>query len=70
MRNRQITVPLVLTRILHRLWDEGCMKDVTYLTEAYFPDDDTVQIRGYSEAFHKMQWRVAFWDKDWDIDGR
>ena len=70
MRKLRVTAPLVLTRILHRLWVEGHAKDVSYLTEAYFPDDGTLVVRGHFDSSGELEWRTAYWDEDWDIDGR
>lgn len=69
MRNRRVTAPLVLTRILRRLWDEGYLKDVSYLTEAYFWGDDQINVRGHSDSSGEMEWRRVHWDEDWDIAG-
>lgn len=69
MRNRRVTAPLVLTRILRRLWDEGYLKDVSYLTEAYFGGDDTVRVRACSNLTRELEWRTAYWGGDWDIAG-
>lgn len=69
MRNRRVTAPLVLTRILRRLWDEGYLKDVSYLTEAYFGGDDQINVRGYSTVTRELEWRSVHWDEDWDIAG-
>lgn len=69
MRNRRVTAPLVLTRILRRLWDEGYLKDVGYLEEAYFPDDGTVNVKAYSNFTGGLEWRMVHWDEDWDIAG-
>lgn len=70
MRNRRVTAPLVLTRILHRLWVNGLLLDVLYLTEAYFPDDGTVNVKAYSTFTGGLEWRTVYWDEDWDIAGR
>lgn len=69
MRNRRVTAPLVLTRILRRLWDGGYLKDVGYLEEAYFPDDGTVNVKAYSSFTGGLEWRMVHWDEDWDIAG-
>ena len=37
MRNRRVTAPLVLVRILSRLQKEGHAKDISFIAEAYFP---------------------------------
>ena len=69
MRNRhRVTAPLVLTRILSRLWGEGGLKDVSYLEEAYFPDDGTVNVKAYSNFTGRLEWRTAYWDEAWDAD--
>ena len=69
MRNRRVTAPLVLTRILRHLWDEGCLKDVSYLTEAHLWGDDQITVRGHSVYSGEMEWRSVHWDEDWDIAG-
>ena len=68
MRNRRVTAPLVLTRILSRLWDERSLLDVDYLEEAYFPDDGTVNVKAYSFVTRELEWRTAYWDEAWDAD--
>lgn len=69
MRNRRVTAPLVLVRILSRLQKEGHAKDISFIVEAYFPDDGTVSIRGHSDSSGEMEWRSVHWDEDWDIAG-
>ena len=69
MRNGRVTAPLVLTRILRRLWDEGHLLDVGYLEEAYFPYDGAVHVRACSNLTRELEWRTAYWDVDWDIAG-
>ena len=70
MRTRhRVTAPLVLTRILSRLWGEGGLKDVSYLEEAYFPDDGTVNVKAYSNFTGGLEWRMVHWDEDWNIAG-
>ena len=70
MRNRRrVTAPLVLTRILSRLWDERSLLDVDYLEEAYFPGNDTVRVRACSNLTRELEWRTAYWDEDWGIAG-
>ena len=69
MRNRRVTAPLVLTRILRRLWDEGYLKNVSYLTEAHLWGDDQITVRGHSDSSGEMEWRSVHWDEDWDIAG-
>ena len=66
----RITAPLVLTRILRRLWDERGLLDVDYLEEAYFPSSDKVRVRAYSFVTRGLEWRTAYWDEDWNIDGQ
>ena len=68
MRNRRVTAPLVLTRILRRLWDEGYLKDVSYLTEAHLWGDE-ITVRGHSISSGETEWRSVHWDEDWDIAG-
>ena len=69
MRNRRVTAPLTLVRILSRLQKEGHAKDISFIAEAYFPDDGTVSIRGHSVYSGEMEWRSVHWDEDWDIAG-
>ena len=70
MRNHRVTAPLVLVRILRRLWDEGHLKDMIFLTEADFPGDGVVHVRGHSDSSGEMEWRTAYWDEEWDVAGR
>lgn len=66
----RVTAPLVLARVLHRLWDSGHLTDVTHLEEAYFPSSDKVRVRAYSFVTRGLEWRTAYWDEDWNIDGQ
>ena len=64
----RITAPMNLVRILSRLQKEGHAKGVSYLTEAYFPDDGTVVVRGHFDSSGELEWRSVYWDEAWDAD--
>lgn len=63
----RITAPLNLVRILHRLWSEGRLLDVSYLEDAFLLDEQAL-VRGYSTVTREMEWRSVYWDEAWDAD--